>query len=262
MALRVVGREMSWIYEALETLEPLLPLSDEEARSDGDAHDVFASPGVLLDDALGSLGEIFTLRRGLDRLGHLVRAEERERRDDGILLDGSEEGPCPQPLLGIVDFFSLFVPPLPEDGLEILPGISPCARPGSLGGRNGDVAGIEWHHQRLGFVLALKRLVSRAALFVRTCTSTMNIVRDGWALDKSTGVKQEEDPNSDRNGDMSSSDAANQTPKAGADDATCRPAAVLASGDRSSLPVDGLPQGYVRILFTLTALRMNSFLNG
>ncbi|KAL9180515.1 hypothetical protein ACHAXT_010968 [Thalassiosira profunda] len=242
MALRVAGREIAWIYEALETLQPSLPPSDK-TNLDGDARDVFASPGVRLDDAWGSLREMPILRRGLDRVGHLVRVEEQKRATGGILHDGTGEAPTPL-LLGIVDFFSLFLPPLPENGPAILPGMSPCARPGSLiRGRNG-ATGIEWHHERLGFVLALTRLVSRAALYVRTYVSTKNIVRDGWTLGESGSANQANELNSAGSEDMSSSNADDQTPKVGIDDAAPKPAAVLESGDMPSLPTGVLPQGY------------------
>ncbi|KAL7550067.1 hypothetical protein ACHAWF_013305 [Thalassiosira exigua] len=203
LAIRTAGREMTCLYEALAIAGARGEVSaenEEEGDKAGDSKEAtgeasaqrsaFAPPGVTQDDVRQCLGEIPSLRRGLDRLCRDPLYPLDDVVNRGILDDdlcGEDEDASSRPL-GLVDFVSLFVPPLPpaEDRPDVLPRLAPCA--GSEYALEGSTdlplaSGIERHYQTLGFVLALQRLVSRAALHVRAYAWARLISRGGWDLE-------------------------------------------------------------------------------
>ena len=223
LALRTVGREISYLYETLEVIQssPKDPLEDENETSH-----TFVPPGVALDDAWRSLNEIPILRKGLSRY---------KEGYDGInvpILEESEHDGAD--LMGLVDFFSLFLPPLPTNSLAI-PSTTPCAKTDSMFEGNPDLmptSGIECHYQRLCFISALQRLVSRAALYVRVYAWTRIITNDGFSLPK-PHVDEGDAGVADTNGHKSDDDVSNGDKSQNANDDT------KVEGESSDGCVDG-----------------------
>mmetsp|Transcript_15386 Transcript_15386/g.33354 ORF Transcript_15386/g.33354 Transcript_15386/m.33354 type:complete len:676 (+) Transcript_15386:115-2142(+) len=196
MMLRTAGREISFLYESLEANQAPLEVSPEEMRRTKEATHTFFSPGVALDSAWHCLNEIPILRKGLYHFHLSFQFKERivdriDSNNNGIPYDHSNWKTLlrkagthqkQRPLLGLVDFFSLFVPPLPVEDSHAIPYFTPSAKT-DLFENNPELIltrGIEWHYQRLSFVSALQRLVSRAALYVRVHAWSRIISHDGY----------------------------------------------------------------------------------
>jgi len=183
----------------------------------------FVPAGVALDDAWRSLGDLPPIRQGLTRL-HRYSTNDIGNDDDIIAeAGGSTPYNSDQPaatenkseasdgmaeneetqirrrlaryyrerreILGIVDFFSLFVPPLPPNS-NIIPRYASCAASdlyvfdGLSEESSSGIESIESYSQRLRIASALTRLVSRSALYVKAYALAKIVVRDGWHLHK------------------------------------------------------------------------------
>lgn len=183
----------------------------------------FVPAGVALDDAWRCLGDLPLIRQGLTRL-HQYSTNDIGHDDDIIAeAGGSTPYNSDQPaatenkneasdgmaeneetqmrrrlaryylerreILGIVDFFYLFVPPLPPNS-NIIPRYASCAASelnlfDKLSQESSSsIESIESYRQRLRNASALSRLVSRSALYVKAYASAKIVVRDGWHLRK------------------------------------------------------------------------------
>lgn len=195
LALRAAGREISYLYETLEAIPPL-EIHPGEGEGTNEATSVFASPGVVLEDAWRCLKEMPSLRKCMQQF-QLLSGRPEDEPDALFAWSGNEipdveDGRAMLPqtdgrrtLLGLPDFFRLFVPPLSAKGSCAVPCFTPCAKAESSAFESdADVrgGGIERHYHRLRFVSALQRRVSRAALYVRAYASARVISHDGWRL--------------------------------------------------------------------------------
>ena len=191
----------------------------------------FAPAGVALDDVWRCLNDIPVIREGLQQLYHYSTIKNGNEDDmiaaaaavdnnstaggnaDGKVESGDEIVDNEEirlrrrlaqhyrerrALIGIVDFFFLFVPPLPMDSLAT-PYYTPCAASQSLLESDSDgelSSGIENHYKRLHIASALHRRVSRAALYVRSYAWAKIVVHDGWQLNPETATDEKIDANS------------------------------------------------------------------
>ena len=185
LALRAVGKEVSYLYETLE----LVPKKKVDEIED-EKRNKFASPGVALDDACKCFQEHPILRKGLLQYQLSIGSKQRAYGFSGTLileegLDLSRKKPD-NGVLGLVDLFALFVPPLSEDKAEAFAGYTPCAKPESILQERGPssmlIRGVEWHYQHLKYVSSLQRLVGNAALHVRVYAWARKISHEGWRL--------------------------------------------------------------------------------
>jgi hypothetical protein len=190
-------------------------LSDEKRLTKGNtAKKVprFLSPGVALDDAWRCLNEVAVVNAGLSqyRLYSLMKSDKYDdiiaaAASDDKIEDGttdengsSNEGNGGEEmqkkkelhehyrqrraLLGIRDFFSLFVPPLPLDSPAV-PHFSPCVASESSMERDSRFSGVEIHQLRLRLASALQLRVGSAAVYVRAYARAKAVVQKGWELD-------------------------------------------------------------------------------
>jgi len=174
----------------------------------------FVSPGVALDDAWRCLNEVTVVNAGL-RQYRLYSVMKSDKYDDIIAAaasndkhvdskDGtknesgsSNEGNGEEmqkkkelyehyrhrrAVLGIRDFFSLFVPPLPMDSPAV-PHFSPCVASESSLERDCKFSGVEVHQLRLRLASALQLRVGSAAVYVRAYARAKAVVQEGWKLD-------------------------------------------------------------------------------
>ncbi len=195
--------------------------------------------GVALDDIWRCLGDLPLIRQGLTRL-HTYSKSKIGNEDDIIAeAGGSNPYNYDEPAaagdkneagdgmaeddetnlrrrlaryyrerrqtLGIVDFFSLFVPPLPPNS-NITPHFKSCAASelylvDGFSQSFSGIDGIERYNQRLRIASALSRLVSRAALYVKAYALAKIVIRNGWHLrkgdDESSGETSASAPNVD-----------------------------------------------------------------
>lgn len=170
----------------------------------------FVSPGVALDDAWRCLNDVAVVNAGLRqyRLYSLMKSDKDEdiiaaaasnveSNEDTNVVNGSnnEEDEEVQKrkefyehyrhrraLLGIRDFFSLFVPPIPLDS-PALPCSSTCIASESSLERDCNFSGVEVHQLRLRLASALQLRVGSAALYVRAYAKAKTVVQEGWELD-------------------------------------------------------------------------------
>jgi len=172
----------------------------------------FVSPGVALDDAWRCLNDVAVVNAGLRqyRLYSLmqsdkdddiiaaaasnknVESKEEEKNKSGSNNDGNEEVQKRKELyehyqrrralLGIRDFLSLFVPPLPKDSPAV-PHFSTCVASETSLERDCKFSGVELHQLRLRIASALQLRVGSAALYVRAYARAKAVVQEGWELD-------------------------------------------------------------------------------
>ncbi|EED92850.1 predicted protein [Thalassiosira pseudonana CCMP1335] len=186
----------------------------------------FVSPGVALDDAWRCMNEIHpVLREGLrqfhehssfhrshgdDLIAAAASYDERKQSSKDEVGNGSNESEQDVVLrkelarhygerratLGIVDFFLLFVPPLPKDSAAFAY-CAPCAATEDTlnDGIDADsFSGLELHYQQLRIAVALQARVRKAALYVSSYYKAKKVVHAGWHLN---GKKQETAASSD-----------------------------------------------------------------
>lgn len=273
MALRTAGKEISHLYETLESIQTspkIVDSADETHESEEcSAHTSFASPGVRIDDAWHCLNEIPIFRKGLRQFHLLGRNNQEVDTNRNVILDAKFQQELAKQeqernLLGLTDFFSLFVPPLPMEDARAIPSFMPCAKKEAImfGGNSNNFSparGIEWHYQRLSFVSALQRLVSRAAMFVRVYAWSRIISHDGWHCDGPKQVEGDESdvPNSQTedqlantddsqqaNGSSCDTDVQNADVGGGADGVVSDPIATSNSSCQNPSPSNIFHQGY------------------
>ena len=158
--LCMAGREISHLYETLEAVGLAAAHKTQTA---------FASCGVELDDAWECFKEIPILREGLHQF-YLWK------KSNSTSTKMKLAAPSSSMFLGLVDFISLFSPPLPTKLSLSAPYSALCAKLDP--DLQFSTKGIECHYQHMHFVSSLKRLVRRAALYVRLFTWTRNILQD------------------------------------------------------------------------------------
>ena len=173
----------------------------------------FVSPGVALDDAWRCLNDVKVVNAGL-RQYKLYSIMKSDKDDDIIAAaasnsksaeskevtknenDSNNEGNEEvqkrkelyehyrrrRALLGIRDFFSLFVPPIPVDSPAV-PHFSTCVASESLLERDCKFSGVEVHQMRLRIASELQLRVASAALYVRAYARARAVVQEGWQLD-------------------------------------------------------------------------------
>lgn len=187
----------------------------------------FVSPGVALDDAWRCLNDVAVVNAGLRQ--YRLYSRMKSDKDDDIIAaaannvenkedtkddngSNNEEDKEVQKrkelyghyrhrraLLGIRDFFSLFVPPIPLDS-PVVPCSSTCIASESSLERDCKFRGVEVHQLRLRLASALQLRVGNAALYVRAYARAQTVVQEGWVLDllnKEETSREEEIANDD-----------------------------------------------------------------
>lgn len=170
----------------------------------------FVSPGVALDDAWRCLNEVAVVNAGLRQYrlysrmksdndddiiaaaASNVESKEDAKDDNGSNNDEDKEVQKRKELyehyrhrrtlLGIRDFFSLFVPPIPLDSPAV-PCSSTCIASESSLERDCKFSAVEVHQLRLRLASALQLRVGSAALYVRAYARAKSVVHEGWVLD-------------------------------------------------------------------------------
>lgn len=200
--------------------EAHFPTTEEQvnnAKKKGKKYNVaipkFVSAGVALDDAWRCLNDVTVVSTGLKQYRHystiklnkeedIIAAaanddkktsKQETKGETGSSNEGNEEVTqhrkdlCEhyrhrRALLGLRDFFSLFVPPLPLDS-PALPYFCPCVASESMLQGDYKFSGVEVHRLRLQLSSALQLRVGRAAIFVRAYARAKAVVQEGWQLD-------------------------------------------------------------------------------
>ena len=171
----------------------------------------FVSPGVALDDAWRCLSDITVVNVGLrqyrlyslsDKDDDIIAAaassdknaesKEGTKKESGSSNEENDEETQKRKelyehylhrrtILGLRDFFSLFVPPLPIDSPAV-PHFSPCVATESSLERDCKFSGVEVHRLRLRLASALQLRVGSAAIYVRAYSRAKVVVQEGWCL--------------------------------------------------------------------------------
>lgn len=187
MALRTSGEEIKQLYETLEVIqansEAHFPTTEEQvnnAKKKGKKNNVtipkFVSAGVALDDAWRCLNDVAVVSTGLKQYRHystiklnkeedIIAAAANDDKNTRKQETKGETGSSVEEvtqhrkdlcehyrhrraLLGLRDFFSLFVPPLPLDSPAV-PYFCPCVASESMLQGDYKFSGVEVHRLRV-----------------------------------------------------------------------------------------------------------------
>ena len=224
------------------TIEKQDPYSKKGIKNSSTAKEVprFVSPGVALDDAWRCLNDVTVVNAGLSqyKLYSLMKSD----RDDDIIAaaasnnknveikemtknesesnnEGNKESQKRKEiyehyrrrraLLGIRDFFSLFVPPIPADSPAV-PHFNTCVASESSLARDCKFSGVEVHQLRLRLASALQLRVANAALYVRAYARAKAVVQEGWQLDLINQEEQSSLEEENGEGDMGTTESPTQ----------------------------------------------------
>lgn len=187
LAMRTIGKEIQYVYRALETI-----YKNSEAYSDDGGHG-----GVALDDAMRCLGDISFVRKRMDTL-YDIRQEDGKMKSKACIEDESPFIPTTsfledesmsvnldlervhmykseRTVLGFVDFFWLLVPTM----LRGTPYSSPiAAREEEVELFDIHAGGINEHQARIRQLIQLRQRVASAAVRVRSYANAMQVVQE------------------------------------------------------------------------------------
>jgi hypothetical protein len=207
LAMRIVGRDILNLYNALELVHKSSEAYDGSGYDDGKG-------GVALDDVLRCLGDLPFVGKRIERVyqycadtsNHLdpspvagladqstthsfssslesFRDDNNDNNDNDNDKGASstrgraDEYNSKRMVLGYVDFFRLFIPKI----LHGTPYATPVAEC-NLYLSDTELDGIEEHHARVRQMVTMRQRVAKAAVRVSAYVNAMKIVNEGWEI--------------------------------------------------------------------------------